>query len=333
MTDGGSKPGGVVKHFFAFTLPSVGSTSVGSIEFLYCTTAGALTDPCTTPTGLVTTSATLTSQTGATGFSIVNTTNGAPYLTRTVASVPAGTAVTYELSTVTNPTTTNQTFYVRIATFLSTNITGGSTDTGTVAASTATQIVLTGVMPESLIFCTGATVSTTSSVPDCATATSGAVSFNQLFSPTDTATATSQMAASTNAGSGYSITVNGPTMTSGSNTVTAMAAAAAGVRGTSQFGLNLRANTTTTSTPAVGIDVAPAAGAGGGTYKGEPASGYSTIDQFKFVSGNSVADSSFGGAGPTDAQIFTVSYIVNVPGSQAAGTYTTTLTYICTPTF
>jgi len=141
------------------------------------------------------------------------------------------------------------------------------------------------------------------------------------------------MAASTNAGSGYSITVNGPTMTSGSNTVTAMAAAAAGVRGTSQFGLNLRANTTTTSTPAVGIDVAPAAGAGGGTYKGEPASGYSTIDQFKFVSGNSVADSSFGGAGPTDAQIFTVSYIVNVPGSQAAGTYTTTLTYICTPTF
>jgi len=97
--------------------------------------------------------------------------------------------------------------------------------------------------------------------------------------------------------------------------------------------LNLRANTTTTSTPAVGTDVAPAAGAGGGTYKGEPSSGYSTIDQFKFVSGNGVADSAFGGAGGTDAQIFTVAYIVNVPGSQPAGTYTTTLTYICTPTF
>ncbi|HXR49425.1 MAG TPA: hypothetical protein VN778_00140 [Verrucomicrobiae bacterium] len=332
-TDGGSKPGGVVKHLFAFTLPSVGATNVGSIKFLYCTAAGVMSDPCTMPTGLVTTSATLSNQTGATGFTMVNTTNGAPYLTRTAASVPAGTAVTYELSTVTNPTTTNKTFYVRIATYASIDTTGAITDSGTVAASTATQIVLTGTMPESLIFCAGATVNTTSGVPDCSTATPGAITFNQLFSPTDTATATSQMAASTNAGSGYSITVNGPTLTSGSNTVTAMAAAAAGVRGTSQFGLNLRANTVATSTPAVGTDVAPAAGAGGGTYKGEPATGYGTVDQFKFVSTNSVADSAFGGAGGTDAQIFTVSYIVNVPGSQPAGTYTTTLTYICTPTF
>ncbi len=332
-TDGGSKPGGVVKHLFAFTLPSVGSTNVGSIEFLYCTAAGALSDPCTMPTGLVTTAATLTNQTGATGFTMVNTTNGAPYITRTAASVTAGTAVTYEMSSITNPTTTNKTFYVRIGTFLSTNTTGASTDTGTVAASTATQIVLTGTMPESLVFCTGSTVGTTAGVPDCATAGLGAVSFNQLFSPTDTATATSQMAASTNAGSGYAITVNGPTMTSGANTVTAMAASALGVRGTSQFGLDLVANTTATSTPAVGLGVAPAAGAGGGTYKGEPHTGYDNPDHFKFVTTDTVADSSFGGAGPTDAQIFTVSYIVNVAGSQAAGTYTSTLTYICTPTF
>ena len=332
-TDGGSKPGGVVKHLFAFTLPTNGT--LGSIKFLYCTLPGALTDPCTTPTGLVTTTATLTLQTGATGFTIVNTTNGAPYITRTAASTGAvNTAVSYELSTITNPTTTNQTFFVRIASFASIDTTGASTDTGTVAASTATPIDLTGTMPESLVFCTGATVTTNlSGVPDCSTATPGAVSFNQLFSPTDTATATSQMAASTNAGSGYSITVNGPTLTSGSNTITAMAAAAAGVRGTSQFGLNLRANTVATSTPAVGTDVAPAAGAAGGTYKGEPATGYGTVDQFKFVSGNSVADSAFGGAGPTDAQIFTVSYIVNVSGSQAAGTYTATLTYICTATY
>ncbi len=332
-TDGGSKPGGVVKHLFAFTLPSVGSTNVGSIEFLYCTIPGSLTDPCTMPAGLVTTSATLTNQTGATGFTMVNTTNGAPYITRTAASVPTGTAVTYELSTVTNPTTTNKTFYVRIGTFASIDTTGASTDTGTVAASTATQINLSGTMPESLVFCTGSTVGTTAGVPDCATAGLGAVGFNQLFSPTDTATATSQMAASTNAGSGYIITVNGPTMTSGANTITAMAASALGIRGTSQFGLNLRANTVTTSTPAVGTDVAPAAGAGGGTYKGEPHTGYDNPDHFKFVTTDTVADSAFGGAGGTDAQIFTVSYIVNVPGSQPAGTYTSTITYICTPTF
>lgn len=328
-SDGGSKPGGVVNHKFDFTVP--GGSTVGSIKFLYCTQAGLPTDPCTTPTGLVTTSATLGSESGATGFSVVNTTNGAPYLTRTAASVGSNQVVSYQLNTVTNPSAANQTFFVRISTYATTDATGASTDSGTVAASTANQIVLSGTMPESLVFCTGGTVSTTVGVPDCATATSGVISYNQLFSPTDTATARSQMAASTNAGAGYVITVNGPTLTSGSNTITPMATAGPGVRGTSQFGMNLKANTTTTSTPAVGLETSPVAN--GTNYKGQAAAGYNTIDSFKFVSGDTVANSANGGAGGTDAQIFTASYIANVPGSQPAGTYTTTLTYICTPTF
>src|SRR3954468_15755115 len=80
-TDGGSKPGGIVNHLFQFTLPTSGN--VQSIQFKYCTTpadTGALT--CVTPTGLDTTAATLSAQSGATGFTMVNTTNGAPYLTR-----------------------------------------------------------------------------------------------------------------------------------------------------------------------------------------------------------------------------------------------------------
>lgn len=328
VSDGGSKPGGVVNHLFTFTLPSVGNTNVGSIQFLYCTTAGG---SCVTPTGLSTTSAAYGTHSGATFTSVVNTTNGAPYLTRTSASVTAGTTVTEQLTGITNPTTTNQPFYVRISTFASTDTTGSPTDTGTVAASTATQITLTGTMPESLIFCTGGTISTTGGVPDCSTATSGAINFNQLFSPSDTATATSQMSASTNAASGYNITVNGPTLTSGSNTVTAMSTSGVGVRGTSQFGLDLRANTTATSTVAVGTDLAPASN--GTNYKGQALTGYSTVDNFKYVSGDSIANSADGGAGPTDSQIYTSSYIVNVNGAQAVGTYTTTLTYICTATF
>ena len=325
-SDGGSKPGGVVKHLFTFTVPS--TASVGSIQFLYCTTAAG---SCTMPTGLVTTAATLGSESGATGFSVVNTTNGSPYLTRTASSITAATVVAYQLATITNPTTTNQSFFVRISTFASTDTTGGSTDAGVVTASTATPIVLTGIMPESIIFCTGATVSTTLGVPDCSTATPGIISFNQLFSTTDTATATSQMSASTNATNGYSITVNGATMTSGSNTIPAMAAAGVGVRGTSQFGMNLKLNTTTTSTPAVGAEVAPAAN--GTSLRGQAITGYNTVDNFKFVSGDVVANSANGSAGPTNAQIYTASYIVNAAGNQLAGTYTTTLTYICTATF
>jgi hypothetical protein len=339
ILNGGSRISAVVNHFFQFTLPTTGS--VGSILFQYCTLAAGT---CNTPAGLSTTSATLGAETGATGFSIVNTTNGAPYLTRTAAGISGPLPVTYRLDGVTNPSgascglpspaTPNCTFFVRIATYASIDTTGSLTDSGTVTASTATQITLTGTMPESLVFCTGGTVSTTSGVPDCATATSGAVSFNQLFSPTDTATATSQMAASTNAGSGYIITVNGPTLTSGSNTITAMTTTASGdlgVHGISQFGLNLKANTTSTSNPAIGTEVAPAAN--GTNYKGQSLTGYASVDHFRFVTGNSVANSANGGAGGTDAQIFTASYIVNVPGSQPAGTYTTTLTYICTPTF
>jgi hypothetical protein len=336
ILNGGSRPSAVVNHFFQFTLP--GGSAVGSIKFQYCTLAAGT---CNTPSGLSTTSATLGSESGVTGFSIVNTTNGAPYLTRSSSSIGTNVATSYRLDTVTNPNGTscggsspanqNCTFFVRISTYASIDTTGGVTDSGAVTASTAQQITLTGTMPESLVFCTGGTVSTTSGVPDCATVTSGAISFNQLFSPTDTATTTSQMAASTNAGSGYAITVNGPTLTSGSNTITAMGAAALGVHGLSQFGLNLKANTTTTSNPAVGTEVAPAAN--GTNYKGQATSGYNTVDNFKFATGNTVADSANGGAGGTDAQIFTISYIVNVPGSQPAGTYTTTLTYICTPTY
>jgi hypothetical protein len=337
-TDGGSKPSGVVKHLFTFNIAS--SSSLGSIKFLYCTTAGGT---CTTPAGLLTTSATLGAQTGpATSFTLNNSTNGAPYLTRSANTVTTGTPSTFRLDSVTNPNNTNCfsgttpqsnncPFYVRITTYASIDTTGGVTDSGTVAASTATQITLTGTMPESLIFCTGGTISTTSGVPDCSTATSGAIAFNQLFSPADTATATSQMAASTNADTGYAITVNGVTLTSGSNTVTAMTTNGSGdlgVRGTSQFGMNLKANTVTTSTPAVGTEVSPANN--GSNFKAEALTGYASVDHFRFVSGESVADST---TDPSDIETYTVSYIVNVNGAQAVGTYTTTLTYICTATF
>ena len=327
-TDPGSKPGGVVNHLFTFTVPSVGNANIGSIKFQYCLEAAG---SCTHPTGLVTTSATLGTQTGATGFTINNSTVDAPYITRAGASVSAGTTLSYILQSVTNPTATNTSFYVRITTYTAAALGGTAQDTGTVGASTATQIVLTGTMPESLIFCTGGTISTTAGIPDCTTATSGAISFNQLFSPTASATATSQIAASTNSLSGYIITVNGAPLTSGSTTIPNLASATVPAVGNSQFGMNLVANTTSVSSPAVGaaVNAAP----NGTTLRGQPQTGYDTADTFKFVTGDTIAASNNTVAGPTNSQIYTASYIVNVAGGQLAGTYTTTLTYICTSTF
>jgi len=236
-----------------------------------------------------TTPTTLSAQSGATGFTLVNTTNGKPYITRTAAAVTAGTTLSYTLSGVTNPTATAQTFFVRITTYTAAALGGSVVDTGSVAAATTNQITLTGTMPESLIFCAGATVSTTSSIPDCTTATPGAVTFNQLFSPTDTATATSQMAASTNATTGYVITVNGVTLSSGANTIPAMGTSTTGVRGTGQFGLNLKLNTTATATPAFGLEVAVSPN--GTSLRGQADTGYNTVDNFKFTTGDSVARS------------------------------------------
>lgn len=334
--DGGSKVGGTVKHEFKFRVPTEGT--VGSIKFEYCTLAAGT---CTTPTGLITTggTASLEDEQGAIGFTLNKTTNGSPYLTRTPGTINSNTQLTYRIANIVNPTSIttpplipNQTFFVRISTYTTTDATGTAVDAGTVAASTTTGIDLSGAMPESLVFCTGRTIGVNASlIPDCSTASDGTVEFNQLFSPTDTATATSQMAASTNAGAGYNITVNGPTLTSGSNTIVPMSSQAVGSHGVSQFGINLKLNTTLTSTLPVGTEVnVPSNGT---NYRGQALAGYDTVDNFKYTTGDSVANSANGGAGGSDAQIFTASYIVNVPGSQPAGTYTTTLTYICTPTF
>ncbi|MDN5275390.1 MAG: exported protein of unknown function [Candidatus Saccharibacteria bacterium] len=331
VNDGGSMPGGIANHLFNFSLS--GGT-VGSIKFEYCTTAAPVPGGigCIAPTGLVTTGAVLGNQQGATGFGTITTpTANTVVLARaSAASVTAG-AVSYRIDGVKNPTSVNgETFFVRISTHNALNALDADIDAGTVAAATARAIELSGTMPESLVFCAGATIGVNAGqVPDCSTVTTGTIAFDKLFSPTDTATSESQMAASTNAGTGYVITVNGPTLTSGANTIAGMVGlsdtSTVGVRGTPQFGLNLVANTTTATDP-FGAVVTQT---GGALYTGTPDAKYDTPEEFKFTTSDPVAHST----GGSDAQIYTVAYMVNVPGSQPAGTYTTTLTYICTPTF
>lgn len=329
-TDGASEPGGVVNHKFQFTLPTAGT--VGSIKFEYCTTAadvGALT--CIAPTGLSASAATFGNETGSsiTGFSMGAKTVNSFVLTRSASGISANSVVIVQVNSVTNPTTVHQTFFARISSYASTDASGSAIDKGTVAATTNEPIVLDGTMPESLVFCTGETIGLTASVPDCGTATAGTIHFNQLFSPTATATSLSQMAASTNAGSGYSITVNGATLTSGANTITGMATPGTSSHGVSQFGLNLVQNTV--DTVSVGNVIAPTSNTT--NFRGQPLTDYATADTFKFLSGDAVANSGNAVLGGSDAQIYTVTYIANVPGSLPAGNYSTTLTYICTPTY
>ncbi len=351
--DAGAKVSGTVNHDFNFKMATAGA-DIGSIRLQYCTTAAAVPSglDCTTPPGLNTQNTgptppatALANQAGVTGFTIsgVDSINGNMVITRTHAVVGGVPTISFTLQNVTNPSTnpiTNSgTFFVRVSVYTSEDGTGAAIDSGTVAASTVTQIELSGIMPESLVFCVGKTITKTDNVPDCRTVTTGTITFNQLFSPSDTAFATSQMAASTNAATGYVITVNGNTLESGSNTIAQMSTTGIPIHGIAQFGLNLVANTgigggSVVYASAGAFGAAADLVANGTNLKGQAAAAtYGVAEQFKYTTGDPVAKSDNVIAGPSDAQIFTVSYIANVTGSQPAGTYSTTLTYICTPTF
>jgi hypothetical protein len=299
LTIGSSVASASTSYAFTFTVPS--ATVIKSASFTACTTASGT---CTTPSGFSVSSSTLTSQpTGlgaASGWTASTATAGSlRVLNSSNSTAPSG-SQSVSFSTVTNQSTANSTFFVRMTTYSDAAWTT-PIDTGTVAASTAGQITVTAAIDESVTFTLAA-----ATVPLGTLTTSS------------TGAGTSSMTASTNAASGYSVTVNGTTLMSGSNPIAALASPTASTMNTAQFGINLMANTT----PAIGT-----AASGSGT--GVPATGYGTANQFKFVSGDTVASATV----PTNSNTFTTSYIANINGAAAAGSYSTLLTYIATANY
>lgn len=299
-----------VNYTFNLTVPS--DTIIEAFSAQICTTAY---NSCTTPTGFDAGSASLLSQpTGfgdSSGWSADSSDAGKIRMQNSTNSTAPGSSQSVTFDGVTNPSNTNATFFARLTTYSNADYTG-EIDTGVVAASTAEQVQLTGTVPPILTFCVGTSISS-----DCSTASGNSIDFGQ-FSPESTSSATSQMRANTNGSGGYVITVRGTTLTSGTDSIPALSTQTASTTGTSQFGMNLRNNTT----PNVGTDPT---GDGIGTYH----SNYGTVDEFRFADGDTVAQA----AEETNSNTFTSSYIVNIEPKQAAGTYSTTLTYICTATF
>jgi len=120
------------------------------------------------------------------------------------------------------------------------------------------------------------------------------------------------LAASTNAVSGYSLTIRGTTLTSGGNTITAIGGTnTASSPGSEQFGLRL------TASGGSGTVTSPYA-ASGFAYN----AGASTAVQ--------VASATSGDEVTTT---YSARYIANITGSTEAGAYATTLTYIVTGSF
>ena len=287
-------------YAFTFTVPS--ATIIKSVSMTACTTAS---NACTTPTGFSSGASTLSVQPvnlgDATGWTVDTSDAGALRITKSGnTTLPSG-AQTVTFGSVTNPSATNATFFLRIATY-SDAAWSVPIDNGVVAASTAGQVTVTAVVDEALIF----------------TLADTAVNLGTLTTST-TGSGTSTMTVATNALSGYTVTYSGGTLESAGNTIPAISSPTASTPNSRQFGLNMRANTT----PAVGTNVT---GAGTGT----PATNYNTVDEFMF---NTAGDVIATATGPTNSNVYTTSYIANVDSLAPPGTYTTVITYVATANF
>ena len=285
---------------FTFTVPS--ATVLQSVEFEACTTASGA---CSAPAGFDASSAVLDSQPtnlgDATGWATTESTAGALRLNKTGNSAAPTGSQSVVFNTVTNPSATNATFYLRITTYTGDDYATGAVDAGNVATSTAGLVTVDALVDESLTFTLG----------------DQNVDLGTLTNAT-TGSGTSTMVASTNAQGGYTIDVNGTTLTSGSDTITALAAQTASTQDTEQFGINLKANTT----PSVGSEVS-------GSGSGAASASYGTADQFRFASGETVAST----GSPTNSNTFTVSYIANIAGVTEPGAYQALLNYVMTANF
>ncbi len=298
-------------HEIGFNITNL-SVPVGSISIDFCSNSPLVEDPCTPPSGFDASTANLNSSQGETGFSIDPSSNANRILLTRPAALPTGAIAKFFFSNIKNPNSPGS-YYVRLQTFTSTDGTGAYIQYGGLVFAITDNLSVTTEVPPYLIFCVAVTIANN----DCSSISSFFIDVGELSTQSVKAAA-SEFLVATNAASGYSITLSGATLTSGSHVIPAVAVPSSSAPGTGQFGINLRANTS----PSIGSEPS-------GYAAGVTSAGYNTPNKFKFLNGDLLVSAT----GTSDFEKFTVSYITNVPTDQAAGVYTTTLTYICLANF
>ncbi len=286
--------------------------NVGSVEMLFCQ------DPipyqaCVTPPGFDASNATLSEQSGETGYSILSRSVNRIVLTRPPSMISAAPS-SYKLDNIVNPTNTDKAFAIRLKSHAATDATGPQIDFGSVRGQVATGIGVETQVPPILIFCAAEKVE-----EDCINTNKNYYTDMGQLSPQSTLVAQSQMAVGTNATGGFAITANGVPMTAGTNVIDGLATPTESTPGSNQFGINLVAN----NAPKIGNDPE-------GTWANAiPSPDYSVPNRYKYVSGDVVAYS----PNVSLMKKFTVSYIANSQQDLKAGVYTTTITYIASGRF
>lgn len=152
------------------------------------------------------------------------------------------------------------------------------------------------------------------------TVNGGDLSFGN-FSSTTTATMTTTFSVLNYTSFGYVVQIVGTPPTNGATTIEPMATTGPPQVGVSQFGINLVANTIPSS-----VGANPNNGQFG---FGQVAPNYATSNEYRYVSGDTIA------LGPKSSGLttYTITYMVNVPGLTPGGQYVSQQTLIVTGTY
>ena len=141
------------------------------------------------------------------------------------------------------------------------------------------------------------------------------------FSPALAATATASFSVVDYTSYGYVVQILGTAPANGNHTIPAMATKGPSQPGTEQFGMNLVANTAPVS-----LGSNPVYGPNG---VGSASSNYGTPNNFRYVSGETIASAPKSSGLTT----YTASYIINVNSLTPGGQYSSNQTLICTGTY
>lgn len=231
---------------YKVTFTPAGTYTAKGIVIDFCDSSPLPGDSCTLPTGFsLTGSPTIANAspnpTGNWTAASSNTNRTLTLTNTTGISATTGTPVTFEITTVTNPTTDNHSFYARIFTYTSTTTgytTGGSgnegsyTDYGGVALSTGKVINITAKVQETLSFC----VFNTTCGDDPSFTIGHTAGTTTIIDSSVVDTATAKFSISTNANGGVAIRMKGDTLKSGTNDIDAKTTAGSIVAGTENFG-------------------------------------------------------------------------------------------------
>lgn len=142
--------------------------------------------------------------------------------------------------------------------------------------------------------------------------------------PSQAATATASFSVRNYTSYGYIVQVLGTPPKITSHTLSAPSSPTAAAAGTEQFGINLAANTSPTTLGSAPQQVPDA------SYSfGAAVTGYNTANQYKYVSGDTIASAPKSSGQTT----YTISYIANISTNTPQGQYSTSHQLICTGTY